>query len=147
MRKYAFLLLLLASAATAFCQRAETPLTYNDYMKKSKNQKTLGLILTSAGTAGLVTTLVTDANQSVGGMFTTVFSLGTVEPEYKSYTGYYIAGAAAVTGGIIYLITAGKNKQKAAALQTTFKMETAPVLHTRGIKKSAYPSLSFAVTL
>lgn len=149
MRKYTTLLLLAFFTISAFGQSSQTvPLLSDEgYLKKSKQQKTTAWILTTVGTTGLLTTLVADAGQAMGGAFTTVITLGTVEPEYKSYTGYYIASLAAVTGGVIYFVSAGKNKQRARILQTTFKIETAPVLQPKGIGQQAYPSLSLSLPL
>jgi hypothetical protein len=74
---------LVAFSATSFAQQIE-PAPYNlntDYLKKSQHQKTAAWILTGAGTVGLLGTFMADLNQSVAGGLTTVFSLGTVEPE------------------------------------------------------------------
>lgn len=147
MRKCTTLLLWLLLSATAFSQSAEPLPSYETYLKKSKKQKTAAWLLTSAGTAGLITTLMLDVNQTTGGIFVTMFTLGTVEPQYKSYTAYYLLSAAAVTGGIIYFIAAKKSRQKAAALQTAFKIDTAPVLHHGGIQKQPYPALSLNIPL
>lgn len=149
MRKYFTTLLLVLFTLTVFGQQQDSTLVRNaaDYLKKSKRQKTTGWVLTSVGTTGLLVTLIADASQALGGAIITVGSLGSVEPEYKSYTTYYLLSTAAVAGGILSFISAGNNKKIGRAMQTTFKMESAPVLLTNGIGQQSYPSLSFFVQL
>ncbi|MGV3658486.1 MAG: hypothetical protein ACO1NX_11040 [Chitinophagaceae bacterium] len=150
MRKTILLLTLTLFTATTFGQQqpdaAPAP-DYDYYIKKSKTQKAVGWILTVAGTGGLIATLSADVNQSIGGAFVTIFSAGTAEPEYKSYTGYYVLGGAALAGGIVCFSKAGKNRQKAKALQTSFKMEKAPVLYSNGMGSKANASLALSVSL
>lgn len=149
MRNYIASIIILFMVTAASAQQIEpTPaLTYNDYLKKSSRQKTTAWVLTATGTAGLLTTLIADASQALGGAFVTVISIGTVEPEYKSYTGYYLLSTLALAGGVTYFISAGKNKGRARALQTTFKMEHAPVLQVNGIKEQSFPSLGIFLSL
>ena len=117
-----------------------------DYLKRAKTQRTAGWILTSAGAAGLLLTLVADAAQSVGGGFTTVISLGTVEPEYKSYTTSYLLSAAGLAGGITLLAAAPRNFRKAKSGATvTLQMDKAYLTQNRSLNNPTYPAI--AVTL
>ena len=151
MRKCILLLLVLTTfTAPIFSQQttaAAQPHNYNYYIKKSNRQKTAGWVLTTAGTAGLIVTLAKDMNQSVGGIFVSAFSLGTVEPEYKSYTNYYVASGVTLAAGIFSFTAARKNKRLAKGLQTSLKMEEAPLLYSNGIGSKPYPSLSLSVDL
>ena len=149
MRKYITTGLLIFFTLSVFSQSTHTTATPTaaDYLQKSGRQKTTAWVLTTAGTTGLLVTLIADAGQAVGGAFVTIASVGYVEPEYKSYTAYYLISTAAIAGGVVYFIRAGKNKQRARALQTTLKMETAPRLQSNGIGQQTYPSLSLSVRL
>ncbi|MBD0280438.1 MAG: hypothetical protein ICV51_14335 [Flavisolibacter sp.] len=153
MKKVILSILLLSFTALSFSQQTETEPSQTapnvDYLKRSKHQKTAAWILTSAGTVGLLVTMMSDAAQAVGGGLTTVFSLGTVEPEYKSYTAYYLLSAAGVGAGIGFFIAAGKNKRKAMAMDasTYLKMERAPVVQSGSIRNQPYPSVAVRMTL
>ena len=117
MKKIFVLTSLLVFTTASFGQQVvpKQPLTQADYLKKSKKQKTAAWILTGAGTACLIVTTVADAGQSVNGGLTTLFSLGIVEPEYKSYTVPYLLSAACAISGIylfIYLLLLPKTRKK-----------------------------------
>ncbi len=102
-------------------------------------------MLTGAGTAGLIATLGADASQAIGGGLTTVFSLGTVEPEYKSYTVHYLLSAAAIIGGITLFTASSKNKRKAKTLIAFINMETAPVIQQNKISSQSFPVMGLKV--
>ena len=149
MRKCILLLALVLITTTPFSQQpaAAPTFDFDHYMKKRNRQNIAGWVLTSVGTAGLITTLAKDMNQSVGGIFVSAFSMGTVEPQYKSYTNYYVASGVALAAGIIYFSAARKNKRLAKGVQTSFKMEQAPLLYSNGIGSKDYPSLALSVPL
>lgn len=143
--------LFLVLTAPSFAQQTETapapPLTKADYLRKSKHQKTAAWILTGAGTMGLIGTAVADMSQVTGGIFVTIVTVGTVEPDYKSYAGYYLVSAACLGAGITYFIVAGKNKRKAKALSAYIKMESATALHSAGFSRRSYPSVAVKIRL
>ncbi|HZH94878.1 MAG TPA: hypothetical protein VEY06_03295, partial [Flavisolibacter sp.] len=101
MRKISILLIVILSALISLAQdtTAGKPSIEIDYLKKSKQQKTAAWVLTGAGTVGLLTTLLADATQTVGGAFVTAITLGSVEPENKSYAVPYLLSSAAIIGG------------------------------------------------
>ncbi|MCU7548188.1 hypothetical protein OCK74_03640 [Chitinophagaceae bacterium LB-8] len=149
MKRIVISTLFFSLAICCFCQQTKVPktLTSQDYLKKSKRQKTAAWLLTGAGTIGLITTMTIDAGQAVEGGLTTLFSLGYVEPEYHSYTVPYLLSAACVVGGITYFISASKNKRRARSVSTDLKMGNIPVLHPFSIAKRYYPSVSLQVAL
>ena len=151
--KIIFCLLLLSFTITSFGQLSGSdtlpPLTKADYLKKSRHQKTAAWILTGVGTVGLMTTLGADMGQAIGGGLTTIVSLGTVEPEYKSYTGYYLLSAACIGAGIGYFVAASKNKKRAAALNVTtyFKIEKAQMAYGTSFNNQYYPAAAIRIQL
>jgi cytochrome bd-type quinol oxidase subunit 2 len=149
MKKIIISTMLLAFATASFCQQVapKQHWTETDYYKKSKKQKTAAWILTGAGTAGLIITTIADAGQSVNGGLTTLFSLGTVEPEYKSYTVPYLLSAACVISGIYLFIASSKNKKKAKAATVFINMEKAPVLQQAMIRNQSFPALVLKISL
>jgi hypothetical protein len=149
MKKIIILPMLLAFVAASFGQQI-TPKqnwTETDYYKKSKKQKTAAWIFTGAGTAGLIVTSIADASQALSGGFTTVFSLGTVEPEYKSYTVPYLLSAACVISGIYLFVASSKNKKKAKAATVFINMEKTPVLQQTIISNQSFPAVGVRISL
>lgn len=138
----AMVVLFSLPSITSFGQPADEkqPLSKTEYLKKRTNQKTAAWILTGAGTAGLIITLTKDVDQSVGNGLTSLFSLGTAEPEYKSYTTQYLLSAAGVIAGTALFIAAAKNKKRAMAASAFIDIEKAPVL-----QKTLIGNQSFAV--
>lgn len=149
MKKIIFHSLLLIISAASFSQQINPapPLAKQDYLQKSKKQKTAAWIITGAGSMGLLVTALADASQETSGVFVTFFSLGTIEPTYKSYTGLYLASAALTAVGISFFITSANNKKKAIFATTSFKMEKFPTLQNGKLSSYASPSLSLKINL
>src|SRR4030095_3314674 len=149
MKKIIILQMLLAVVAASFGQQiTPKPLwTESDYYIKSKKQKTAAWILTGVGTAGLIVTLAADAGQALGGALTTAFSVGTVEPEYKSYTVPYVLSAATLIGGIYLFVASSKNKKKARAASVTINMEKAPTLRGTVLSNHSFPAVGVRIRL
>lgn len=149
MKKVMIYFLLLAMPAAAFSQQTtnDVPPVKIDYLQKSKKQKTAAWIITGAGSMGLLVTALTDASQEASGALVTFFSLGTVEPTYKSYTGLYLASAALTAVGISFFIRSANNKKKAISATTSFKMEKSPTLQNGQLTSHASPSLSLKINL
>jgi hypothetical protein len=118
-----------------------------DYLKKSKQQKTAAWVLTGAGTVGLLTTLLADATQTVGGAFVTAITLGSVEPENKSYAVPYLLSSAAIIGGITLFTAASRSKQKFKTLSGFVDTEKTGVAGKNGIQQQAVPVVGVRVRL
>jgi len=142
MKKIIVLSLLLVFATASFSQQSfqKQSLLQTDYLKKSKHQKTAAWILTGAGTAGLAITLASDATRAI-------FSIGTVEPEYKSYAVPYLLSAACVVGGIYLFIASSKNKKKAKAASAFINMEKVPVLHGTSVINQSFPVIGVKIKI
>ena len=149
MKKFLIYFLLLVIPAASFSQSTpdHTPLVKADYLKKSKSQKAAAWIITGAGSMGLLVTALADASQEAGGSLVTLFSLGTVEPTYKSYTGLYVASAALTAVGVSFFIASSKNKKKALSVSTSLKMETFPIMQKGMVFGHSAPALSLKINL
>ena len=149
MKKIIILTMLLAFVAASFGQQITPNQDWKEtnYYKKSKKQKTAAWILTGVGTAGLLVTAVADAGQVMTGALVTVISVGTYEPEYKSYTVPYVISAACVVSGIYLFIASSKNKRKAKAATAFIDMETAPVLQGTVFNKQSFPVVGVKIHL
>jgi len=149
MKKIIILTMLLAFVAASFAQQVPPTQDWkeSDYYKKSKKQKTAAWILTGAGTAGLLVTLAADATQVTAGAFTTLFSLGYVEPEYKSYTVPYLISAACVVTGVWLFIASSHNRKKAKAASVFINLEHAPVLQGTVFNNQLFPAVGVKIHL
>ncbi len=132
MKKIFPLYFLLIISTVTFSQQNNptSTLTKQDYLKKSKTQKTVGWILMGAG---IVST-----------------GLGSVQvnPNYGSNTnrnGLLIAGLAAIGTSIPLFIASVKNRRKATSL--SFQIHQIPQLQQTSIVYYPIPSLRLKINL
>ena len=121
--------MLLLMTANSFCQQTDhsQSLTRQDYLKKSKNQKTTAWILLGGGIA-----------------------LGVAGPVLWSSTGIsdsgvdvlMVCGAASVVGSIPLFIAAGRNKRKGMNASAYFQIRQNSVPTNTGLTLHSTPTLS-----
>jgi len=128
MKKILFIALLISISAATFGQQNEpsAPLTKQDYLQKSKSQRTSAFILLGSG----ITALAIAAPGKI--------SLG-VAPTL------IIGGGIAIVGSIPLFIAAGKNKRRAMSM--SFKNETVPLPQPGGFASKPVPSFSIKFNL
>jgi len=129
-----FAVLLIVSVASFSQQTNSHPvLNKQDYLKKSKNQKTTAWVLLGGGAALI---LVGDL---IGNSKESSFS--------DAGTGVVIAGIGALSmlGSIPLFIASGKNKRKAMSM--SFKNEMMRQLQTGSFVNRSVPSLSLKISL
>ena len=117
--------------ASSFCQQtdANQSLTRQDYLKKSKNQKTAAWILLGGGFALAVGASILDVSSDW----------------YKSETPYLVAisaGCASMLGSIPLFIAAGRNKRKGMNASTYFQIRQNPLPTNTGLTLHSTPTLS-----
>ncbi len=88
-----------------------------------------------------------DGGQVVGGAFTDIVSLGSVQPEYKSYTAYYVLSGAVVAGGVYLLFASASNKRKAKAASVFMNMEKAKILQGTVFSYQSFPVVGLKIPL
>lgn len=130
MKKIMIYVLMLALPASLFCQNETIPApkTKADYLKKSKEQKTLGFIFLGIGGASIVA--VSSGNSDFG-----------------TTGAFAIIGGLSVLGSIPLFIASGVNKRNARNVSTSFKMETVPVIQKQSIIQNSYPAISLKIGL
>ena len=123
--------IMLLMMANSFCQQANPsqPLTKNDYLQKSKNQKTAAWVLLGGGLALAVGGAVLDVSSDWSGSET---------PYLVAIT----AGCASMLGSIPLFISSAKNKRKAMNASSYFEIRQDPVLTHTGLTFHAVPTLS-----
>ena len=125
-----------------FSQQAEEPkmeLTKQEYLKKSKSQKTVGRILLGGGGILIGAGLLTNLSNGLGNLF--------VEESQKNSSGdiFTVLGVISIAGSIPLLISAGKNKRKALSLSV--KNQPSQVLQNNRLYSKIIPSLTFKINL
>jgi hypothetical protein len=124
MKKIAILFLVLAFSINSFSQKPT--LTKDEYLAKSKRQKTTAWIMLGAG--GILLAIAAPGNVS--------FDILPV---------LVIGGGGLVAGSIPLFFAAGKNKRRAMSM--AFKNETVPLLKNGGFAKLSCPSVAIKIDL
>ena len=134
MKSIIICLLLAIAANSVYSQQtapAKTP-TKQDYLKKSKNQKTAAwLFLVGGGTAIALGARDVDPVLS--------------NAEETRSTALVVTGIAAIGVSTTLFIISSNNKRKAQMM--SFKMEKAPVIQQGGFAYHSYPAISFRLKL
>ena len=122
---------LLLITSRSFCQQTDSSrsLTSQDYLKKSKNQKTAAWILLGGGFALAVGASILDVSSDWS----------------KSETPYLVAisaGCASMLGSIPLFIAAGRNKRKGMNASTYFQIRQNPLPTNTGLTLHSTPTLS-----
>ncbi|HET9055304.1 MAG TPA: hypothetical protein VFN30_00510 [Chitinophagaceae bacterium] len=112
-------------------------LTKEEYLQKSKAQKTWGWILTGGGAALIISGAIISSSDI------SYFPSETVGPVMIG------GGAAIAVGGIVLLSASKRNERKANEQKVTFnlKLENSEKISKRVALKTYYPALSMRIPL
>lgn len=146
MRKIIFIISLWAITVPTFAQptKPSPTLTKQDYLLKSKHQKTAAWILLGGGTVLTGIGIGVGLNEAT----TTYVGILTFNPPKKtSSTGavLFITGLAAMAGSIPLFIASGRNNRKAMSM--SFKNETTPLLMKQSVVYRSIPTFTLKLTL
>lgn len=114
-------------------------LTKQDYLKKSKSQKTTAIIIAGVGAAVSFTGILLGIDD-VGGILDPNDRKNTKAADVLIYTGLVI-----MAGSIPFLIASSKNKKK--ALSVSFNNQMLPQFRSGSFAYRAIPSLNFKISL
>lgn len=130
MKKIILFFLLLTMSAVSFGQQTNSSpaLTKQDYLKKSKGQKTAAWICLGIGVACLATAAPGDVTFDVLPVLV-------------------IGGGGLVLGSIPLFIAASRNKRKAKTASAFLKMETAPVIQGSEAFTRSIPVVAVKISL
>ena len=120
----------------SYAQEQPTPaqsMTKQDYIQKSKNQKTTAWIMLGGGTA-----------MAVGGMVWVVNNL--FEPDQGESVVFFM-GLGAMIGSIPLFIASGRNARKAADMSVNLKLERPVVVQGHIISRQYLPAVSLQIGL
>jgi drug/metabolite transporter (DMT)-like permease len=144
-------MLLIVSAATFSQQTNPSPsLTKQDYLQKSKHQKTAAWWLLGGGLALSTTSVLIGALKATEDYTTIITGIftgtdPTPQNNYTAATILFVVGTAAMVSSVFCFIASGKNKRKGMSL--SFKTETIPPLQKGSFVFRSVPSLSLAIRL
>ncbi len=147
MKKIIVFSLLLTMSATSFSQQTNSlpALTKQDYLQKSKKQKTAAWILVGGGAAFTITGIVILANSFEDTFYGVDLTTGRVSKGSTVGSVFTLAGVAAMLGSIPLFIASHRNKKKGMSL--SLKIETAPQLQKCSFVNQSIPSLSLKISL
>jgi hypothetical protein len=130
--------------ATCFTQEPDFTLTKEDYLKKSRNQKTAAWVMALGGTTLAITGLVLIADD-VASTFPPPPGTPPEPDDSHSNLGAVISltGAAAVLGSIPVFIASGKNKRKAISI--SLRNERIPGRRPSNLAPQSVPTVNFSV--
>jgi len=139
MKKMISLLLLFAVSLTVFSQQ-NIPGINTDYLKKSKKQKKIALILLGGGATFFLTGVVIPKGELVHSGF-----LGNDYENDGIKSAFKLTGMLSMLGSIPLFIASSKNKKRAASLG--FRMEKTPSLQQQNFVHHSYPALTLNLSL
>lgn len=138
-----FAAMLLVVSAASFSQQTNPsePLNRNDYLKKSKKQKTAAWILAGSGmglvVAAIVTTSVNDvANAIVGD-----------DSGLNTGTTLFVIGGISALGSIPFFIASAKNKKRGMAASAFLKMENVSAVRGYSMIHIPFPTIAIKLSL
>ena len=151
MNKAIISVMLLILSATSYSQQISSSETLykEDYLQKSKHQKTAAWVLLGGGfglTALSAIIATPKVTEDYAGIFTGLFYDEPVpENSYTAETILLITGSAAMFSSIPLFIASGKNKRKAMSL--SFKKETVSQIQKSSFVYRSVPSLTLKINL
>lgn len=128
MKTISFFVFLVTVSFRTFCQQTASKemLTKQEYLQKSKEQKTSAFVLLGLGSASLAIAAPGKVSMGTAGILV-------------------IGGGAAIVASIPLFIAAGKNKKKAMSMSFRFQEMQSPQYN--GLAEKKIPSLSIKLHL
>jgi hypothetical protein len=142
MKKTFVLVSMMMIAASTFCQQTNpaTALTKQDYMQKSKKQKTVAWVLLGGGATFVLTGIVIPKGDLVQeGWFGNSYENDGVKGTFE------LIGLVSMIGSIPFFTASKKNNKR--AMSFSFKNEPATQLVKSSLIYRSVPSLNLNITL
>ncbi len=154
MNKIIFFSIFLVIASTTFCQPIESSptLTKQEYLHKSKNQKTAAWFLLGGGfvlfTTG-VAIATKEAASELSGVLVSVFIGAPSQVKKKSNTSgiLFYTGLASMVGSIPLFVSSSKNKKNATAISASIKFEESFQAQQSAFNKIQFPAIAIKIKL
>ena len=135
MKQAIIITILLALFTAAFSQQTNNPgpaLSKNDYLRKSKTQKTVAFVLLGVGVTSVVIAATDNEKDSFGGAMTG--------------SGWLLAGGVIATiVSIPLFVSSAKNKKRGTSM--SFNLKRRASLNHSGVASEYIPSLNLKIAL
>ena len=143
MKKIILLLSTVLVVNSIFSQQINSKpvLTKQDYLKKSKTQKTVGWILAGAGAGMSVLAIATTDYDDLANV------LQGDNSSINTKSAFLIIGGITAVSSIPFFISSGKNNRRAMTATTSLKFEKLPEHLPGNIQRNIYPALSININL
>lgn len=147
--KQIFVVCFLLSFMLQVAAQNKTPLTKEEYLKKSKTQFVTGIVLLTAGTVATgigVNQMIVYTGNDIGNAFGG--GLFGVEPTKQGSNGVAltVVGVATVAASGFLLLAASRNK-KAARVAVNMEMKQSGVVYSTGVRNVNYPAVVIRMQL
>ncbi len=145
MKKIITFFLLLSLVITSFSQQTKSSptLTKQDYLQKSKKQKTAGVILLAGGAGLIITSFIIPK----GALVYDGICIGQYcDDKYKNdgiKSAFFIAGGISALSSIPLFIVSGKNRKKAGSV--SFKNEHSAQLYNQSLVYASFPAVRLKI--
>ena len=143
MRKTICMALLIVMTGSPFSQ--QTPFVKDDYLQKSKHQKTAAWILLGRGATLSVVGLAVGLDSAVDELGSQI-ATGEDDKSFVAGAVLFYTGLGSMLG-IPLFVASGRNKRKVMEAALIFKTENSPVIQKIAICSHSYPVLSVKFSL
>ena len=143
MKQLFFSLTLLIFSATAFGQQTSSSvfMSIQDYLQKSKRQKTAAWVLVGGGGALVLTGIIIPKGEIVHEGFWLSYKNDGIKNSLA------LGGFVSMLSSIPFFIASHRNKTKAKAVSVSFRMENVRVIQHSGFVSQSIPSLNLKLSL
>lgn len=146
MKKTIFCAMLLVIASSSFCQQIKPTqsLIQEDYLKKSKKQKTIAWVLLGSGAAFIIAGAIIPE-----GEFTGQYDL-YLSKEHKNdgiRSAFFLAGGISALGSIPLFIISGRNKRKGMTTTVSFNNQRVVFSQQNAFVSRTQPTLTLKIEL
>jgi hypothetical protein len=121
-------------------------LTKQDYLKKSKNQKTAAWILIGGGAGAVTIAIISGLGKSVQDIGN-ILAFAPPKNSYEWENTVIVFGGVAMLGSIPLFISSGNIKRKANNMSLNLKFENSKFLPQNKFAGNIYPAISFKFKL
>lgn len=147
MKKTILCAMLLAIVSNSFCQeiKPSQSLIREDYLKKSKKQKTIAWVLLGGGAASIIVGAIIPE-----GELTDQYGLPYFTEEHKNdgiKSAFYIAGGISALGSIPFFIISGRNKRKGMTTTVGFNNQRVVFPQQNAFVSISQPTLTLKIEL
>jgi hypothetical protein len=146
--------ILLAVVANSFGQKLEPSptLSKQDYLRKSKKQKTAAWILLGGGfvlsTTGAVIAATEVTTETVGFIISGLAGVAAEEPKASNTSEILLyTGLASMVGSIPLFVAASKNKNLGYKVSTSIKFEEGLLVRQSVLTKIQFPAIALTINL